>query len=598
MSNQPENDLFNLDNLFAPAWAKEPTEANRYAKYEGRDESSYDRGDRRGGRPGFGGPRRDFGGGPRPQRGPGGPRPEGARGPGGPRFGGPRPGGPGGPGGDRRGGRPGFGGPRRDDRDGPRREERPAPQPLPEVNVALVPDSNGVDMLARQIRMTGRAYPLFTIALMILERPERHAATFSVKKNAEGQPIQPLFGCALDESLWMSEDEVVKHVLSQHLATFYQAERTQTEPPKGKYTFVAQCGMSGVILGPPNHHDYQKKVQELHAQQFSRMPFDMFKARVKIVKDEAVVAKWIDDQSWKTEYICLNIPDAPKLATMEDVENHFRAVHAPIIVKPVETITLAGKACRNFRCPGLARLYRIAVEDQRRFPLQIATTLSQQFAQHGLQFFKVNKTVTHVWVARPKYLDLETTPVSDGVRKIVEYINAHPKSTRRDLVEALAPTPAPTVLPVPAPAGADAAATPAPAVASEPTPEQTAVVSDLHWLIHQGHVIEFATTGLLETAKKPVVKPPKPERKPPEAKPVEATKGESSQAPAQVEMPGSEPGTESMPQTDTAPSASVDAAPSAGETPVAVESGPEPSTEVTASTEPATEAPERPATAP
>ncbi|HEU5070104.1 MAG TPA: hypothetical protein VFV96_06805 [Verrucomicrobiae bacterium] len=509
MSNQPENDLFNLDNLFAPAWAKEPTEANRYAKYEGRDETS-DRGERRGGRPGFGGPRRE--GGPRPPRGPGG-----AGGPGG-RFGGPR------PGGDRRpAGRGGF---RRDDRapQGERRE-RPEPQPLPEVTLALVPDANGVDLLARQIKMTGRAYPLFQIALMILEKPERHAATFAVKKNAEGQPVQPLFGCALDESLWLSEDDVVKHILSQHLATFYQAERTQSDPPKGKYTFVAQCGMSGVILGPPNHHDYQKKLQELHAQRFPRLPFDAFKARVKIVKDEAVVAKWIEDQSWKTEYICLNIPDAPKLGSMEDVENHFRAVHAANIVKPVETITISGKTCRNLRCPGLARLYRIAVEDQRRFPLQIATVLSQQFAQHGLQFFKVNKTVTHVWVARPKYLDLETTPVSDGVRRIVDFINAHAKCTRRDLVEALAPTPA-AATPAPAPDASAEGAAPAaqsakPEPAPEPTPEQTAVVSDLHWLIHQGHVIEFATTGFLETAKKPAPKPPKPAKA--EAKPAGTT---------------------------------------------------------------------------
>ena len=549
MSNQPENDLFNLDNLFAPAWAKEPAEANRYAKFEGRDESSYDRSDRRGGRPGgFGGPRRE--GGPRPPRGPGGPRPEGGRGPAGQRFGGPR---PGGAGGDRRGGgRPGFGGARRDDRGGPRREERPAPQPLPEVNIALVPDSNGVDMLARQIKMTGRAYPLFQIALMILEKPERHAATFSVKKDAEGKPVQPLFGCALDESLWLSEDEVVQHILSHHLATFYQAERTQTDPPKGKYTFVAQCGFSGAILGPPNHHDYQKKLQELHAQQFSRMPFDMFKARVRIVKDEAVVAKWVEDQSWKTEYICLNIPDAPKLATMEDVENHFRAVHAPLMVKSVETITIGGKTCRNLRSQGLARLYRIAVEDQRRFPLQIATTLSQQFAQHGLQFFKVNKTLTHVWVARPKYLDLETTPVSDGVRRIVEYINSQKKCTRRDLVEAIAPTPVvpiPVAPPAPEAVPAEAASpTPAKPALPEPTPEQTAVISDLHWLIHQGHVIEFATTGILETAKKPIPKPPKPAKetsKPAPANeeaaaPVAETPGEAKpeDAPAAaVEMP-------------------------------------------------------------
>jgi len=35
------------------------------------------------------------------------------------------------------------------------------------------------------------------------------------------------------------------------------------------------------------------------------------------------------------------------------------------------------------------------------------------------------------------------------------------------------------------------------------------VIGDLHWLIHQGHVIEFAN-GILETAKKPLPKPPKP----------------------------------------------------------------------------------------
>jgi hypothetical protein len=153
-------------------------------------------------------------------------------------------------------------------------------------------------------------------------------------------------------------------------------------------------------------------------------------------------------------------------------------------------------------------------EDQRRFPLQIATVLSQQFAAHGLQFFKVNKSITHVSVARPHYLDLTATPVSDGVKRIVDYINANPKCGRRQLVEALSPTPLP------------AAQDPATAASqsTEPSPEQTVVIADLHWLIHQGHVIEFAN-GLLETAKKPVPKPARPQPKPPEkaAEPSPAT---------------------------------------------------------------------------
>jgi len=413
---------------------------------------------------------------------------------------------------------------------------------LPELNVTLVPEERGVESLARQIKMTGRAYPLFDIAQMILQKPERHTVTFSVKKNAEGQPLQPLFVCALDDSLWLSEDEAVSHVLKRHFATFYQAERTATEPPKGKYTFVAQCGISGVVLGPPNYHDYQNQLRKLHAERFARMPFDAYKAQVRIVRDEEVVKKWVEDQSWKTEYVCLNMPEPLRLATMEEVERHFRETHKANIIKQVESHTLSGSAARSLRSPDLIRLARSVWEDQRRFPLQIATVLSQQFAGHGLQFFKVNKTITHVSVARPHYLDPAQTPVSDGVKRIVDYVNAHPKCTRRQLMETFAPSP--TVLPVAAPAEGQAAAAPE---APTPTPEQNALIGDLHWLIHQGHVIEFAN-GTLETAKKPIPKPPRPvvkKEETPAAAPAEEVAAASSEpkpaAPATEELSPVEP---------------------------------------------------------
>ena len=509
MSTLPEAD-FDLEKLFLPAWAKESPQHNRFAKFEGeserRDDRRGDRGDRRDRpprRPGFG-----QGKGPSPPRGPGG--------------------------GDRpRGPRPG-GGPSRDrDRGQGRRPDsfRPAPpaQPLPEVQVSFIAEDHGVDFLAKQIRMTGRAYPLFEIAQLVLQKPERHSVTFSVKKKEDGAIIQPLFSCALDDTLWLSEDEAVRYVLDRHFTTFYQAERTKIDPPKGVYTFVAQCGMSGVILGPPNYHDYQNQLRRVHAERFARLPFDAFKARVRIVKDEEVVKKWVEEQSWKTEFNCLNLPEPLKLPNLEEVTKHFRQVHLANIIKPVETVRLAGEASRNIRDRELMRLLRQRWEEQKRFPLQIATTLSQQFAARGLQFFKVNKTVTHVAVARPHFLDLEATPVSDGVKRIVEFINATPKCTHKQLLKALAPAPlsvaseTPTADPSPVAEGATPPAEnqPQPAapvapVSAEPTPEMAAVMTDLHWLIHQGHVIEFAN-GILETAKKPLLKPPKPAK--PEAPP-------------------------------------------------------------------------------
>jgi len=477
MSTTPETDL-NLDLHFLPAWAKGPADQNQYANYVGRPERD-ERRDRKGPPRGFDrprdrGPRRQ--GGDRPQG--SGARPPQARGGEGDRSTRPR---------QPARGREGRGFPDR---------KLPPPQPLVEVNCSFIPDDRGVESLARQIKMTGRAYPLFEIAQLILQKPERYSVTLAVKKNPEGQPIQPLFQCALDDTVWLSEEEAVRHLLDRHFATFYQAEKTQTEPPKGTYTFVAQCGMSGQILGPPNYHDYQNQLRKLHAERFARMPFDAFKARVRIVKDEAVVKKWIEEQSVKTEYIGLNIPEAVRLPSKEEVEKHFRQVHVPNIIKQVETAHLSGNASRGIRNPELSRLIRQTWDDQKRFPLQVATVLSQKFATQGLQFFKVNKSVTHVAIARPHYLDLDASPVSDGIRKIVQFINEHPKSTRRTMVDALAPGNPP--------------AAPAPdAPAPEPSPEYNALVGDLHWLIHQGHVIEFAT-GILETAKKPVTKPPRP----------------------------------------------------------------------------------------
>jgi hypothetical protein len=482
-----------LDLHFLPAWAQRSSTENKYSKFEGEPEGRQRRGDRPGG--GFGRPRGEFRGDRPPRRDGqgGGGRPPGA-GSGGPRG---------------QGGRPGFRGPRRDDR---REEVRREPPPPPlQLNINLVPEERGVEALARQIRLTGRAYPLFDIAHLILKKHDRYDIVFSVMKNAEGQPIVPLFLCALDDSLWLSEQEAVNHVLDKHFSTFYQVDKLPTDPPKGVYTFVAQCGMSGVILGPPNYHDYQNKLRKLHSERFSRMPFEMYKSRVKIVKDEPTVKKWLEEQSFRNEYTCLNVPETIKLNTREEVEQHFRATHLANVIKAVETHTVGGASIGNQPSRAIQNAARRVWEDQTRFPLKVVNTLSQQFAGHGLSFFKVNKNVTHVSVARPRYLDMEQTPVSDGVRRIVEFIAATPNCNRRKVLEALAPAPAP--------APAEGAAAPAegapaaPAPAGEPpqlSPEAAVVNSDLHWLVHQGHVIEFAN-GVLELARKPAPRPPKPE---------------------------------------------------------------------------------------
>lgn len=557
MNTRPEIDL-DLDLQFLPAWAREPADANRFAKYEGAPEEE------RRGRRGQMRRGRDFEGGARQQRRD---RPERGWGKAAPGVQGRRP--------DRRMERG-----RR-----PQPQEAPQPEvPLPEIEVEFIADERGVESLTKQIKLRGRAYPLFEIAKLILKTPDRYQVRFAVRRDKEGKPLQRLVVCSLDESVWLNEDEIVDYVMRRHFATFYQTEKVPIDPPKGTYTFVAKCSLSGVILGPPNYHDYQTKLHRLHAERFSHIPFEVYKSKVKIVRDEAVVKQWLEEQSWRVEYTCLNVPEPLRLKTREEVEQHFRTVHLPNLVREVDEFVLGPGAKRPPMSRALNVLVRHATEDQKRFPLKLATKLSQQFAARGLQFFKVNRAV-HVSVARPHYLDLQSTVVSDNVRKIIEFITANPNCTRRQLMDALAPAPAdaPSAnAPTPAPAeqpvvqtqgtqGDSGTAQTAEnqSVQAEPpapTPEQTAIIADLHWLIHQGHIIEFFD-GHIEVAK-----PPKPKPQPAEVSEAKAqeqtsvpTAEQSGQSNNQAPGPeGHTPEPEPAAQPDTKSKSEESTAPEPG----------------------------------
>ena len=496
--------LKDLDLEFLPVWAQKPNEAKPYADYAGEERSrSRGRGDW-GDRP----PRRrddnrgrDFKG----RDAKGGGRDRNRDGGRDPKF-------------QKRDGKRPF-----DKRKDFRRNEAPQRPPL-ELDLSIQPEKNGVESLARQIKHTGRAYPLFDIARLILAKPERYLVVLKTRKKEDGSIAQPLFFCQVDETVWLSEDQAVDHVLSRHFGTFYKTEKTEIDPPKGTYTFVAQCGMSEQILGPPNYHGYQEKLRSLHADRFSRLPFDVFKSRVKIVHDEEVVKQWLDDQSWKTEYIAINLPEEARLESREAVREHFRQHHLSNLIAGVDNVALKASVFSKKTPPRMQNLVRYELDDQRRFPLKVVNVLSQEFSSHGLQFFKRKKSVTHVSVSRPHHLNLDQTPVSDSIRDIVTFVVGNQDCTRRMILDKFVPEPDKPKSAEALPEGDSPEAEP------PLSPERTAVLSDLHWLVHQGHVVEYAN-GQMEIAPKPQPMQPK-KKKPKPGKKLMAETPTVTEAPA------------------------------------------------------------------
>jgi hypothetical protein len=629
-SNAPA-DLSNLgidlSQMFRPSWTTETAgtsdaTARLAAKFDEGDRPA--RGDRhdRQGRPGGRGPRRDGERGPRRE----GPRNAGPRGSGGQ-------GGNGGQGGEgrdrgprpegRRDGKAG-GGRGRDDRRGGRdpRERRPEPPQQPVLEgwkLNLVAEEPAIEGIAKQVRSRAKAYPLFELARLILQLSDR----YSVKLTPESDQTAGLFRVKRDGSLWTSRKEAVNHLLAKHLGQFYRKSSVATEPPKGAFTVVAQCGMSGVLLGPPNHHEYTTRVISLHASRFKNMPFEVYKSRIRMVRDEALIEQWKSEQSTKTIYIPMtpgseneataaeepavapaaesvitteavaateiaegtelpasgeNTPvaaseesataeapagePAPESAesdaaeeqevaeqkvaeegsapsaseegglSLEQATAHFQEHHAENEVEAAEgEITLSGRAALHDSTQLLRELLLKNLREMDRFPLPLAQAIGKELTGRGLQLFKSHKKIIHVSMARPRYLDRETTPIGENFRAILEYLEAHPNQ-RRDkqwsALLALRSETAETATPT-APEGSEAAAavmaetapeaapdalqTPeTPAASATPDAEtmkkrEQALGADLLWLLHQGHVIDFAM-GNLQAATRPAPKQP------------------------------------------------------------------------------------------
>ncbi len=449
-----------FDLKFLPDWLKESANPQKYANYEGggderprgRGPGGGDRGERRGPRPG----------------GPGGGRP----GPGGPRENrGPRPGGPGGsrpggqrPGGDRRGGpggRPDDRGARRDDRP---REPRPAPLPA-EVRIEFLPEPGGAASIAKQVKGSGRAYPLFATGRLFMERPERYRVRLTSQN-----PAFPLHQIG-DGPVAFDRAAIERNAFRAAREEYYKEEVVEGEPIKGNYANVARLRGAGIFLGPTNYHAYQPALRRIYEERFSRrMSFPEFvQTEVQVLTDEQSIADWKEKARSTTTYTTVKEAEPVVLKTLPEVEAHFRQTYLPQLVTSAVALECSGQASRELPERSLADDVLRAWEQERGFPVNLVNHLRPYLVEAGLHFFKHRKRILYLSSIKP-VRHLTGQALSSNIEAILRTVEASPRCTRRDLaIQILGEN----------------------ADAPEMAEQKAALARDFLYLAHAGHVIEF-----------------------------------------------------------------------------------------------------------
>ena len=422
-----------LDLKMMPAWVNEPPRSNEYSEYEGEEEHPSARGfERRGPRP-----QRDRG--PRPQRGQ---KPREGR--------------------DR--------GKQRERRapEGRREDHRPpreAAPPLPNIGVRFLPHAAALESVIAQIKSNSIAYSVFALARMFLDKPER----YSVQLTAPAE--SPLHQLGENGPVAADKRILEANAFANAKEDFYNVEVTQTEPVKGNFTNVARDRVSGVLLGPTNHHGYQPALRNLYEQRYSRrMTFPEFQRQIEISSDPAAVEQWKEQARSVTTYVTKNEEPPSTFSSAAEAERHFRQTHLPNLLRSGNELTITGVLSRQLPDRALGRLIENTWAAEIRSPSRMMAELAGALRGAGLNIFRHRRGMLFVSPIRIRAFSHERTSVSPSINAILEKLTETPGINRKQLAEKLAE------------GKTDEA---------EIDRVKLSLASDLRWLISEGYVVEF-----------------------------------------------------------------------------------------------------------
>jgi hypothetical protein len=334
----------------------------------------------------------------------------------------------------------------------------------PEITIRFLPYSLAFDNVVEQIKSGSVAYSVFALARLFLEKPERYEVRLTAKAES------PVYQLGENGAMSLDRDFLERNAFRFAREDFYKIDITQSDPIKGNFSNVARCRLSGMLLGPTNHHNYQPQLRSLYEQRFSRrMSFAEYQRQIEIANDPALIEQWKEQARTVTTFTSLHDETSSTFASAADAERHFRSNYLPGLVRSVEEVTINGVLSRRLPDRALNRAVEDAWTRETGSPSNMMQELAGRLRQAGLNVFRHRRGMLFVSPIRVRAFVHEQAGVSPSVNGILDALSATPGTNRKELSEKLITD-----------------------VANEGAEQhKLALASDLRWLINEGYVIEF-----------------------------------------------------------------------------------------------------------
>jgi hypothetical protein len=333
-----------------------------------------------------------------------------------------------------------------------------------EITIRFLPYSPAFENVVAQIKSGSVAYSLFALARLFLEKPERYEVRLTAKAES------PLYQIGENGAVSLDQEFLERNAFRFAHEDFYKIDITQSDPIKGNFSNVARCRLSGTLLGPTNHHNYQPQLRSLYEQRFSRrMSFADYQRQIEIVNDPALIERWKEGARTVTTYTTSREETPSTFSSATEAERHFRSNYLLGLLHSVEEVIMGGVLSRRLPDRVLNRAVEDAWARETRSPSNMMQELAGRFRQAGLNVFRHRRGMLFVSPIRVRPFVHAQAEVSSSVNAILGALAAAPGINRKEFFEKLITDVASE--------GADS--------------RKLAFASDLRWLINEGYVIEF-----------------------------------------------------------------------------------------------------------
>lgn len=385
---------------------------------------------------------------------------------------------------------------------GPQREPRGPYSPRPEpvvlpFDLRLLPEQKALGAVIRRIQTTHRAYPLRDIAHLFLDNPASCLVRIELRKD---QPQEArVYQCKVCGRPALSEEEIAAHIAADHLDHFFTVADVEAEAPSGNFTCVARCGLSGTILGPPNHHSYAAQVQNILRTRYPNMSPEAYHSRIEIIREPEAIEQW-RELAKKRRIYRLKQDDAPaeKTPAPESADNASQgtdglpdgtaseADKTEIQVAPAMERDAAERWLQREIVPGqiastrslvatvdivrqtpsqqIGYALREALFRENKFPASLFFALRGAFRHRKLCLFRANNPRGPDFVVAATPAALNISHATEDLRLMLGFVADNPGCSRQELLTAIA--------------------------ADDEAKQQTAATA-LTWLVERGHLIEY-----------------------------------------------------------------------------------------------------------